>query len=107
MWTLGVAAAAGCADGTAPVQRSTPDVLDPKGDGASIIAGEMWIQFAVGAGIFLLVVGAFIIIGLENYLSGFGEWVTVITGLIFVVCVLAFRRGIVGELSAWWSKRAG
>ena len=57
MWALGLAAAAGCADGTAPAQRSTPDVLDPKGDGASIIAGEMWIQFAVGAGVFLLVVG--------------------------------------------------
>jgi branched-chain amino acid transport system permease protein len=35
----------------------------------------------------------------------FGQWVTVITGAIFVVCVLAFRRGIVGELSAWWERR--
>jgi branched-chain amino acid transport system permease protein len=31
--------------------------------------------------------------------------VTIITGVIFVVCVLAFRRGIVGELSAWWARR--
>ncbi|HEY5309677.1 MAG TPA: branched-chain amino acid ABC transporter permease [Casimicrobiaceae bacterium] len=53
------------------------------------------------------VVGAFTIIGLENYLSGFGQWVTVITGAIFVVCVLAFRRGIVGELAAWWQRRRG
>jgi branched-chain amino acid transport system permease protein len=53
------------------------------------------------------VVGAFTIIGLENYLSGFGQWVTVITGVIFVVCVLAFRRGIVGELAAWWQRRRG
>ncbi|HEV2041078.1 MAG TPA: branched-chain amino acid ABC transporter permease, partial [Casimicrobiaceae bacterium] len=52
------------------------------------------------------VVGAFIIIGLENYLAAFGEWVTVITGAIFVVCVLAFRRGIVGEIMAWWSRRS-
>jgi branched-chain amino acid transport system permease protein len=52
------------------------------------------------------VVGAFIIIGLENYLAAFGEWVTVITGGIFVVCVLAFRRGIVGEIMAWWSQRS-
>ena len=51
------------------------------------------------------VVGAFAIIGLENYLAGFGQWVTVITGAIFVVCVLAFRRGIVGELGAWWAQR--
>ena len=35
----------------------------------------------------------------ENYLADrFGQWVTVIIGAIFVVCVLAFRRGIVGEL---------
>ena len=35
------------------------------------------------------------------------QWVTVITGLIFVICVLAFRRGIVGELGAWWASRRG
>ena len=57
--------------------------------------------------IFGPVVGAFIIVTLENYLAGFGEWVTVITGAIFIVCVLAFRRGIAGELSAWWKKRRG
>jgi len=51
------------------------------------------------------VVGAFTIIGLQNYLAGFGSWVTVITGVIFVVCVLAFRRGIVGEIGAWWARR--
>jgi hypothetical protein len=55
--------------------------------------------------IFGPVVGAFVIIGLENYLAGFGEWVTVITGAIFVACVLAFRRGIVGEVAAWWARR--
>ena len=44
------------------------------------------------------VVGAFTIVGLQNYLASFGSWVTVLTGLIFVVCVLAFRRGIVGEI---------
>jgi branched-chain amino acid transport system permease protein len=73
------------------------------------MSGEVVLMTLLGGmgTIFGPVVGAFIIIGLENYLSGFGEWVTVITGLIFVVCVLAFRRGIVGELSAWWSKRAG
>ena len=49
--------------------------------------------------------GAFVIVALENYLAGFGEWVTIITGVIFVVCVLAFRRGIVGELTAWWAAR--
>jgi branched-chain amino acid transport system permease protein len=51
------------------------------------------------------VVGAVVIVALESYLAPFGEWVTIITGVIFVVCVLAFRRGIVGELGAWWARR--
>ena len=47
------------------------------------------------------VVGAFTIIGLQNFLADrVGSWVTVIIGVIFVVCVLAFRRGIVGEFLA-------
>jgi branched-chain amino acid transport system permease protein len=45
------------------------------------------------------IVGAFIIIAMENYLAPFGQWVLVIQGAIFVVCVLVFRRGIVGELA--------
>ena len=48
------------------------------------------------------VLGAFTIIGLQNLLSDrVGEWVTVIIGVIFVVCVVAFRKGFVGELLAW------
>jgi branched-chain amino acid transport system permease protein len=45
-------------------------------------------------------VGALLVIALENYLSEMGSWVTVITGAVFVVTVLAFRRGIVGEARA-------
>jgi branched-chain amino acid transport system permease protein len=45
-------------------------------------------------------VGALLVIALENYLSRMGSWVTVITGAVFVVTVLAFRRGIVGEVRA-------
>jgi branched-chain amino acid transport system permease protein len=45
------------------------------------------------------VVGALILITLEHYLAQFGAWLTVVQGAIFVVCVLIFRRGIVGELS--------
>src|SRR5690348_8984417 len=44
------------------------------------------------------VVGAFITVTMENYLAQFGSWVTVIQGGIFVVCVLTFRRGVVGEI---------
>ena len=47
------------------------------------------------------VAGAFVIIGLQNQLADkVGSWVQVIMGVIFVVCVLAFRRGIVGEIQA-------
>jgi branched-chain amino acid transport system permease protein len=49
--------------------------------------------------IFGPVVGAFVVVTLQNYLAAFGGWVTVITGAIFVACVLLFRRGIVGELT--------
>jgi len=42
-------------------------------------------------------VGALIVVAMENYLAGFGDWVTILTGAIFVVGVLAFRRGFVGE----------
>jgi branched-chain amino acid transport system permease protein len=44
------------------------------------------------------VVGAVVVVAMQNYLAGFGEWVTVIQGAIFVACVLLFRRGIVGEI---------
>ena len=42
--------------------------------------------------------GALLVVTLNNYLGGFGSWVTIIIGVIFVICVLAFRRGIVGEI---------
>ena len=52
------------------------------------------------------VLGAFTIIGLQNFLADrVGAWVTVIIGAIFVVCVVAFRRGFVGELLAWQQRR--
>ena len=45
------------------------------------------------------VVGALVIITMENYLAQLGAWVTVVQGAIFVLCVLTFRRGIVGEIA--------
>jgi len=54
------------------------------------------------------VLGAFTIIGLQDYLSDrVGSWVTVIIGATFVACVIAFRRGFVGELLAWRKRRSG
>jgi branched-chain amino acid transport system permease protein len=53
------------------------------------------------------VLGAFTIIGLQDFLADrVGSWVTVIIGVIFVVCVVAFRRGFVGELLAWQQRRS-
>ncbi|MGL4309511.1 MAG: branched-chain amino acid ABC transporter permease [Paracoccaceae bacterium] len=51
-------------------------------------------------------VGAGIIVTLQNYLATgpLGAWVPVVLGVIFVVCVLAFRRGVVGELRAFFRK---
>jgi branched-chain amino acid transport system permease protein len=46
------------------------------------------------------VVGALIVVSMQNYLAQYGEWVTVIQGVVFVACVLVFRRGLVGELAA-------
>ena len=52
------------------------------------------------------VLGAFTIIGLQDFLSDqVGSWINVIIGAIFVVCVVAFRRGFVGELLAWQQRR--
>jgi branched-chain amino acid transport system permease protein len=45
-------------------------------------------------------VGALLVASLENYLASYGSWVSVLTGGVFIVCVLAFRRGIVGEIRA-------
>ena len=52
------------------------------------------------------VVGAGLVVGLENTLATSGFPVTIATGLIFMVCVLIFRRGIVGEIYARWLGRA-
>jgi branched-chain amino acid transport system permease protein len=71
------------------------------------MSGEVVLMTLLGGmgTIFGPVAGAFAIIAIENYFAGFGQWVTVITGGIFVVCVLAFRRGLVGELAAWLAHR--
>jgi branched-chain amino acid transport system permease protein len=49
--------------------------------------------------IFGPVVGALIVVAMQYYLAPFGAWVVVIQGAIFIVCVLLFRRGIIGEVA--------
>jgi branched-chain amino acid transport system permease protein len=67
------------------------------------MSGEVILMTLVGGlgTVFGPVVGAFFVIALENYLAPLGQWVLVIQGVIFVVCVLMFRRGVVGELANW------
>ncbi len=64
-------------------------------------SGEVILMVLLGGlgTVFGPIVGAVIIIVVESYLAQLGGWVTVVQGALFVVCVLAFRRGIVGELS--------
>jgi branched-chain amino acid transport system permease protein len=67
------------------------------------MSGEVVLMTLLGGlgTVFGPVVGAVIVVSLEDQLADkVGSWVQVIMGLIFVVCVLAFRRGIVGELTA-------
>jgi branched-chain amino acid transport system permease protein len=45
------------------------------------------------------IIGALIVVAMQYYLSPFGAWVTVIQGVIFMLCVLVFRRGVIGELA--------
>ena len=70
------------------------------------MSGEVVLMTLLGGlgTVFGPVVGAAIVIGLETYLAQLGAWVTVVQGGIFVLCVLAFRRGVVGELARFLRK---
>jgi branched-chain amino acid transport system permease protein len=62
------------------------------------MSGEVVLMTLVGGmgTVFGPILGSFVIIAMENYLAQFGAWVTIIQGVVFVVCVLLFREGIVG-----------
>jgi branched-chain amino acid transport system permease protein len=70
------------------------------------MSGEVVLMTLLGGlgTVFGPVVGAFIVISLENYLAQLGAWVTVVQGVIFVICVLTFRRGVVGEIARLLNK---
>ena len=72
------------------------------------MSGEVILMSLLGGvgTLFGPVLGAGIVISLQDLLADkVGAWVTVIIGVIFVVCVLAFRKGVVGELQAWFERR--
>src|SRR3978361_1088256 len=70
------------------------------------MSGEIVLMTLVGGlgTVFGPVVGAFVIIAMQQYLAGFGQWVTGIQGVLFVVCVLTFRRGVIGEIAHYFKR---
>ncbi len=76
-------------------------------DVSAAMSGEVVLMALVGGlgTIIGPVIGAFVIITMQNYLAASGEFVLVIQGVIFVVIVMAFRKGVVGEFSEWWRRR--
>lgn len=70
------------------------------------MSGEVVLMTLIGGmgTVFGPIVGAAIIVTMQNYLATFGAWVTIIQGCIFVVCVMLFREGIVGVIAKWIRK---
>ncbi len=70
------------------------------------MSGEVVLMTLLGGmgTVFGPIVGAAVIVTMQNYLATFGAWVTIIQGLIFVVSVMLFREGIVGVISKWTRK---
>jgi branched-chain amino acid transport system permease protein len=70
------------------------------------MSGQIVLMTLVGGlgTVFGPVFGAFVIVAMQQYLSGLGQWVTVIQGSVFVVCVLTFRRGVVGEIAHYFRR---
>ncbi|MBV9079029.1 MAG: branched-chain amino acid ABC transporter permease, partial [Methylobacteriaceae bacterium] len=62
------------------------------------MSGEVVLMTLVGGlgTVFGPIVGAGVIVAMENYLATLGAWVTVVQGCVFVFCVLMFREGLVG-----------
>jgi branched-chain amino acid transport system permease protein len=97
------AALAGLAGGTKAIVFQLASLADVHWT----MSGEVVLMTLLGGlgTVFGPAIGAFVIVALENYLAQLGAWVTVVQGVIFVVCVLTFRRGIVGEVVALWNRR--
>ena len=70
------------------------------------MSGEVVLMTLIGGmgTVFGPIVGATVIVTMQNYLATMGAWVTIIQGVIFVVCVLLFREGIIGVFQKWIKK---
>lgn len=66
------------------------------------LSGDVVLMALLGGmhAVFGPAIGAALVVGLQYYLDAFGGWVTLVTGVVFMVCVLTFRRGIAGALPA-------
>ncbi|OYU32659.1 MAG: branched-chain amino acid ABC transporter permease [Comamonadaceae bacterium PBBC2] len=96
----------GALAGTAGATKSLVFQLASLTDVHWSMSGEVVLMTLLGGlgTLFGPVVGAAVIVSMQNYLAQFGAWVTIIQGVIFVICVLAFRRGIIGEIAHWLKK---
>jgi branched-chain amino acid transport system permease protein len=70
------------------------------------MSGEVVLMTLIGGmgTVFGPIVGAGVIVTMQNYLATWGAWVTIVQGIIFVIAVLLFREGIIGVLSKWLKK---
>jgi len=93
------AALAGLAGGTKAIVFQLASLTDVYWT----MSGEVVLMTLLGGmgTIFGPLVGAAVIVTMQNYFAGFGAWVTILQGLIFVAAVLLFREGIVGMIARW------
>ena len=91
------AALCGLAGGTKAIVAQNASLTDVH----YLMSGEVVLMTLLGGmgTIYGPVVGALILVAMQNYLAQYGQWVTVIQGAIFIICVLLFRRGVVGEIA--------
>ncbi len=97
------AALAGLAGGTKTIVFQLASLTDVHWS----MSGEVVLMTLLGGigTVFGPIVGAVLVDSIENYFAQAGAWVTIITGTIFVGCVLLFRRGIVGEFARLFTRR--
>ena len=96
------AALAGLAGGTKAIVFQLASLTDVHWS----MSGEVVLMTLIGGlgTVFGPIVGAAVIVTMQNYLATFGAWVTIIQGIIFVITVLLFREGIVGVIAKWIKK---
>jgi branched-chain amino acid transport system permease protein len=96
------AALCGLAGGTKAIVAQNASLTDVHYS----MSGEVVLMTLLGGmgTIYGPVLGAVILVAMQNYLAQYGQWVTVIQGAIFIVCVLLFRRGIIGEIAHYFKR---